>query len=277
MLIIDAHNHFWQYDPMEYPWIGDDISLLKRDFFPEQLKPNLDQYQVNGVIAVQARQSHDENRFLLNLARNNPYVKGIVGWVDLLADDVEESLQLFAQDPKFVGIRHMVQSETDEGFLLRKDFNRGVGFLKQYGLPYDILIHDKQLSVATKFVECFPEQKFVLDHIAKPLIKTGVIDPWAEQIKELAKHPQVLCKISGLVTEADWENWKEADVIPYLDIVFDAFGPDRLMFGSDWPVCLIASDYERVFKLITRYISRFEKEDQEKIMGLNAVKFYNIK
>lgn len=276
MLVIDAHNHFWQYDPMKHGWIGDDISLLRRDFFPDQLRPTLDQHGVNGVIAVQARQSHDENRFLLKLADEEPFIKGVVGWVDLSADDVEESLQLFVQHPKFVGIRHMVQSEADEGFLLRKDFHRGVAFLKQYGLAYDILIHEKQLAVTRKFVERFPEQRFVLDHIAKPPIKAGVLEPWARQIKQLANNTQILCKISGLVTEADWGNWREADIRPYLDVVFNAFGPDRLMFGSDWPVCLIASDYERVFELITGYIALFEKEDQEKIMGLNAAKFYEV-
>ena len=275
-MIVDAHSHFWQYDPVEYEWIGDDMSLLKRDFLPQHLQIIHRQYAVEGTIAVQARQSHEENRFLLKLAEENPSVRGVVGWVDLAADNVEENLHLFAKQPKFVGIRHMVQSEEDEEFLLRKDFNRGVGMLKKYGLAYDILIHEKQLAVATRFVERFPDQNFVLDHIAKPSIKSGVVEPWAQQIKELAANGQVFCKLSGLATEADWQTWKDVDMRPYLDAVFSAFGPDRLMFGGDWPVCLLAADYRRVLQLINGYIAEFDIEDQKKIMGLNALRFYNI-
>lgn len=276
MLVIDAHNHFWQYDPVKYSWIGDDISILKRNFLPQQLQPALDYYKVGGVVAVQARQDHEDNRFLLKQAKSNPVIKGVVGWVNLTADDVEENLHSFALDPKFVGIRHMVQSEPDEQFLLRKDFNRGIGLLKNFNLAYDILIHDRLLPVATTFVERFPDQKFVLDHIAKPPIKAGKLKPWEMHIRSLAENTQCLCKVSGLVTEADWFKWKESDIIPYLDAVFDAFGPDRLMFGSDWPVCLIAADYERVWDLINNYLAHFGQEDQEKIMGLNAVDFYNL-
>ncbi len=276
MLIIDAHNHFWRYDPLEYGWIGEDMPVLKRDFLPEHLQSVHHHHEVDGTIAVQARQTHVENELLLNLAGENSLIKGVVGWVDLAKDSVEEDLNLFAQNPKFVGVRHMVQSETDPEFLLREDFNRGVGLLREYGLVYDILIHEKQLAVTKSFVERFPDQNFVLNHIAKPAIKAGVLKPWAQQIKALAEHPQVHCKLSGLVTEADWENWKEADILPYLDIVCEAFGPDRLMFGSDWPVCLLAAEYERVIKLITKYIAQFDIEDQKKIMGLNALRCYKI-
>ena len=276
MLIIDSHNHFWHYDSRKYGWIGDDMPVLKRDFLPEHLQLVHQHHSVNGTIAVQARQTHEENRMLLNLARENAFIKGVVGWVDLSDDQVAEDLDYFARDPKFVGIRHMVQSETDPEFLLREDFVRGVGLLKAYGLAYDILIHAGQLAVTNRFVMRFPDQKFVLDHIAKPAIKAGVLDPWAQQIRALAEHPQVYCKLSGLVTEADWANWEEADVLPYLEVVCEAFGPDRLMFGSDWPVCLLAADSGRVLKVITNYIAQFDIEDQKKIMGMNALRFYNI-
>lgn len=276
MLIIDAHNHFWQYDPVGYNWIGDDISFLRHDFLPQHLQPILQEHGVSGSIAVQARQSLEENEFLLRLAADSSFIRGVVGWVDLAAGDVEEALQQLAQYQKFVGIRHMVQSEIDDRFLLRKDFNRGVGLLKEYNLAYDILIHEQQLPATIKFVGRFPDQKFVLDHLAKPRIAAGVIRPWEQHIRELAKNPQVFCKLSGLVTEANWKSWQEADILPYLDVVFEAFGPDRLMFGSDWPVCLIAADYERVLQLVTRYIAQSELADQEKIMGLNALKFYGL-
>lgn len=275
MLIIDAHNHFWQYDAVEYGWIGEDMPVLKRDFLPEHLHAVHKHFAVDGTIAVQARQSLEENRLLLNFARENSHIKGVVGWVDLSKNGVEEDLHLLAGESKFVGVRHMVQSETDENFLLQKDFNRGVGMLREYGLAYDILIHEKQLANTIRFVERFPDQKFVLDHIAKPAIKERSLQPWSQQIKSLAENTQVFCKLSGLVTEADWETWKEADMQPYLDVVFDAFGPDRLMFGSDWPVCLLAADYERVLKVIINYIAQFDVEDQKKIMGLNALRFYN--
>src|SRR5690606_18435383 len=233
-------------------------------------------FAVDGTISVQARQSLEENRLLLSFAQENSHIKGVVGWVDLSKNGVEEDLHLLAGESKFVGVRHMVQSETDENFLLQKDFNRGVGMLREYGLSYDILIHEKQLANTIRFVERFPDQKFVLDHIAKPAIMERSLQPWSQQIKSLAENTQVFCKLSGLVTEADWETWKEADMQPYLDVVFDAFGPDRLMFGSDWPVCLLAADYERVLKVIINYIAQFDVEDQKKIMGLNALRFYNI-
>lgn len=276
MLKIDAHNHYWQYSPQDYSWINDDMDILKKDFSPAGLKPFIEKYEINGLVAVQARQHHQDNDFLLQQAMQHSIVKGVVGWVDLSADDVEEHLSAYASFPKFVGVRHMVQSEPDENFLLRADFMRGVGLLKSYGLAYDILISHTQLPVTIKFVERFPDQKFVLDHIAKPPIKTGDITPWKENICNLAKNSQVLCKLSGLVTEADWKEWKVSDIVPYLDVVFDAFGPERLMFGSDWPVCLVAADYDQVWEIIKKYIAQFRKDDQEKILGINALKFYNL-
>lgn len=276
MLKIDAHNHYWRYNPQDYSWIDDDMTILKRDFSPKELKPSMERYDIDGLVAVQACQDHEDNDFLLQQSMLHPSVKGVVGWVNLSAEDVAEHLESYAGFPKFVGIRHMVQSEPDENFLLREDFRRGVALLKSYDLAYDILISHAQLPDAIKFVELFPDQKFVLDHIAKPPIKAGIIDPWRENVRNLAKNPQVLCKLSGLVTEADWKEWKVSDIKPYLDVVFDAFGPERLMFGSDWPVCLLAADYDQVYKIISDYIAQFRKEDQEKIMGINAIKFYDL-
>lgn len=276
MLKIDAHNHFWQYNPKDYSWIDDSMTILKKDFSPEELKLFTEKYDIDGLVAVQAYQSHKDNDFLLQQAIHHPIVKGVVGWVDLSAEKVEEDLETYAHFPKFVGIRHIVQSEPDKNFLLREEFRRGVGFLESYKLAYDILISQAQLPMAIKFVERFPDQKFVLDHIAKPPIKAGIIDPWKENIRNLAKNSQVLCKLSGLVTEADWKEWKVSDLTPYLDVVFEAFGPDRLMFGSDWPVCLLAARYDQVYKVIHDYIAQYRKEDQEKIMGINAIKFYDL-
>lgn len=276
MLKIDAHNHYWRYNSKAYSWINDRMTILKSDFSPDQLKPFTEQYDIDGMVAVQACQSHEDNDFLLQQATHHSIVKGVVGWVDLSAENVEVDLESYARFPKFVGIRHMVQSEPDEKFLLREEFRRGVGLLESYNLAYDILISQAQLPIAIKFVELFPEQKFVLDHIAKPPIKFGIINPWKENIRRLARNSQVLCKLSGLVTEADWKEWKVSDLTPYLDVVFEAFGPDRLMFGSDWPVCLVAARYDQVYKVIHDYIAEYSKEDQEKIMGINAVKFYNL-
>lgn len=275
-MVIDAHNHFWKYDQQKYNWISDEMSVLQQDCFPGDMKPMAEKFNVEGLVAVQATQNKEENDFLLNLAEQDPLVKGVVGWVDLTADDLADRLQDLSIHPKFVGIRHMIQSEPDPEFMLRKDFQRGIALLMDYQLTYDILIDDRLLPVTTSFVEKFPDQKFVLDHIAKPPIKAGKLYPWETNIRQLAKNTHVNCKISGLVTEADWNSWKEDDIKPFLDVVFDAFGPDRLMFGSDFPVCLLAADYERVIGLVQKYIKEFSIQDQEKIMAQNAVDFYGL-
>jgi len=273
---IDAHQHFWNYDARHYPWISDEMKGLRRDFGPADLARELARLKLDGSIAVQARQTIAESRWLLRLAEREPRVKGIVGWVDLQSDRVEEDLAMLARRPKFVGVRHVVQDEPDDDFMLRPEFLRGLGKLKQFDLTYDLLLFPRHLPVAVKVVRKFPEQKFVLDHIAKPFIKDGKISPWDRDIQELARSPNVYCKVSGLVTEARWGAWQPTDFHPYLDLVFAAFGEDRLMFGSDWPVCLAAATYEEVAGLVSDYLQQFPEAVRRKIMGRNAARFYGL-
>jgi len=270
---LDSHQHFWRYKADEYPWMLSGWPI-RRDFLPPDLKPKLDAAGLDGSIAVQARQTLQENRFLLNLADGHPVVKGVVGWVDLCSDRVEEQLSEFARHPKFVGVRHVVQDEPDDLFMLRQDFRRGIRRLQQFDLAYDILIYPRQLPAAIKLVAQFPGQRFVLDHIAKPAIKDGTMSPWREKIRELSGYPNVHCKVSGMVTEADWAGWKPADFRPYLDVVFEAFGARRLMYGSDWPVALLASEYARVFELAREYTATLSARDQAGFFGENAAQFY---
>ena len=274
---IDSHQHFWKYSAKEYPWITEKLSRIRYDFLPPDLERELQKVNLDGCIAVQARQSLDESRWLLNLADHYPVIKGVVGWVDLRSERVEQDLAELAKHRRFVGVRHVVQDEPDERFMLQSDFVRGIGKLKQFGLAYDILAFPKQLPAAIELVRRFPEQTFVLDHIAKPLIKDGTIAPWDGQIRELAKHPNVFCKISGMVTEAKWNAWKPDDFCPYLDVVFEAFGEDRLMYGSDWPVCLLAGTYEQVYALGHDYARKHAAKSESKIFGENAVRAYRVK
>ena len=249
---------------------------IRRDFLPADLEPELKTCGLDGCIAVQARQSLEESRWLLNLSNEATIIRGVVGWVDLRSTDVTEQLGEFAKHPKFVGVRHVVQDEPDDQFMLREDFQRGVAALNDFDLTYDLLVFPRQLPAAIALAKKFPKQPFVLDHIAKPQIKDGVISPWREHIRELAKMPNVECKVSGLVTEADWRGWRAEDFKPYLDVMFEAFGPGRLMFGSDWPVCLLAGDYRSVFGLVSGYVGQFRAEDKAKFFGDNAARFYSL-
>lgn len=272
---LDSHQHFWKFNPAEYGWMQPDWPI-RRDFLPSDLQPLLNQHQLDGSIAVQARQSIEESRWLLSLADQSGLIKGVVGWVDLRSDCVEEQLAELAPHSRFVGVRHVVQDEPDDRFVLRPDFIRGISKLRQFDLTYDLLLFPQQLPAAIELVRRFPEQPFVLDHVAKPRIREGTLSPWREHIRELAQAPNVCCKISGLVTEADWANWKPEDYRPYLDVVFESFGEDRLMFGSDWPVCLLAGSYERVFKLVEEYVQQLSAEGRAKFFGENAARFYGI-
>ena len=274
---IDSHQHFWNYSAAEYPWLGAGMSKLRRDFLPADLEAEQRKVRLNGSIAVQARQTVEESRWLLNLADHYPLIKGVVGWVDLRSENVEAELAEFAKHPKFAGVRHVVQDEPDDEFMLRPEFLRGLEKLKSHKLAYDLLLYPKHLPVAVKLARRFPEQKFVLDHIAKPAIRTGTLSPWDNDIRELARSGNVWCKVSGMVTEAQWTGWKQADFRPYLDVVFDAFGEDRLMFGSDWPVCLAAGSYEQVFGIVSRYLQWFPESARRKVLGENAARFYNLK
>jgi L-fuconolactonase len=276
-MVIDAHQHFWRYDSRRDAWITDEMSALKRDFLPADLIPQLRSNGVSGSVAVQADQSEAETTFLLQLAEQWDEIMGVVGWVDLRSPNVAQRLEDFSQFDKLCGFRHVVQSEPDDHFLLREDFLAGIGQLQPFGFTYDILIYPHQLPAAIDLVSRFPEQPFVLDHLAKPLIRSGVLSPWSQRIRSLAANPNVYCKLSGLITEADWQTWRKTDFRPYLDVVFDAFGMDRLMFGSDWPVCLLAGSYREVKELIARYLEGVPVEQQDNIFGLNAAKFYGLK
>jgi L-fuconolactonase len=270
---LDAHQHFWSYDAAQYPWIAEG-SPLHRDWLPGDLAPLLAAAGLDGSIAVQARQTLEESDWLLTLAEHHAIIKGVVGWVDLRGAHVEKELAALAPHPKFVGVRHVVQDEPDVNFTLGAEFLRGIGALRKFGLTYDILIYPKQLPAAIELARRFPEQPFVLDHIAKPLIKDGTLSPWREQIRELAKTPNVLCKVSGMVTEADQRSWKPDDFRPYLEVVFEAFGEDRVMYGSDWPVCLLAASYAQVVELVRGYVAPLSPAAQEKFFGGNAARFY---
>lgn len=270
---LDSHQHFWRYDAAQYPWIPKG-SPLHRDWLPADLAPLLAAAGLDGCIAVQARQSVEESRWLLELAAQSPIVRGVVGWVDLRSEHVPEQLAELAANPKFRGVRHVVQDEPDVDFMLGADFLRGIGHLHHFGLTYDILVFPRQLPASIELAKRFPGQPFVLDHIAKPHIKDRAMSPWREQIRELAKAPNVMCKISGMVTEADRAAWKPGDFAPYLDVVAEAFGEDRLMFGSDWPVCLLGGSYERVFALADGCFAKLPAASRAKIFGGNAARFY---
>jgi L-fuconolactonase len=251
--------------------------VLKRDFLPEHLAAELVANDIDASIAVQADQSEDETMFLLDLAEQNECVAGVVGWVDLLSPCVEERLEYFSRFPKLRGFRHVVQVEPDDRFLSRENFVEGVAQLCTFGFTYDILIYPKQLPAAIELAARLPEQRFVIDHLAKPEIKAGKTAPWAAQMREMAQNENVFCKLSGLVTEADWKLWKADDFKPYLDVVFEAFGAERLMFGSDWPVCLLAATYRRMKQLIENYVKGCSEADKENIFGGNAARFYELK
>jgi L-fuconolactonase len=272
---IDAHQHFWRYDPAEYEWIDESMGALRRDFLPEDLDLELALSDFQGSVAVQARQTLEETRWLLELAERSSSIVGVVGWVDLCSPDVRSQLKAFAGSRKLVGVRHIVQAEPDERFLLSPDFLRGISALEEFDLAYDILIYTKHLSVAAEFVEQFPRQRFVLDHMAKPPIKGGEINFWAERIRRLAAFPNVFCKLSGLVTEGDWQHWTPAQIEPYLDVAFEAFGMERLMIGSDWPVCLVASSYAGTVQIVKEYL-RTHKLESSGVLGGNAQRFWRL-
>ncbi len=273
---IDAHQHFWHYDPIEYDWIDDNMDILKQDYLPPQLEPNLIKNKFDGCIAVQARQSEGETEFLLELATQNNFINGVVGWVNLCDPHVIDRLAHFSNSKKLCGIRHIVQAEEDDNFMLRDDFQNGIRVLGQFDLAYDILIFPKHLSPAYELVKQFPNQRFVIDHIAKPQIKDQKINDWQKGIERIAQLPNVYCKVSGLVTEADWNDWESEDFTAYLDVVFSAFGMDRVMIGSDWPVCLLGGSYGEVIGIVTNYISKYSIEDRNKVLGLNAANFYQL-
>ena len=273
---IDAHQHFWIYNPAEYAWIDQSMAILERDFLPEDLLPELKKSCFQGSIAVQARQTPEETRWLLELADKSPNILGVVGWVDLRGRECRSQLQAFSANPKLVGIRHIVQSEADDYFLLRPDFLEGIALLEEFDLAYDILIYSRHLPVAAEFVERFPRHRFVLDHLAKPPIRSGEIESWARGIRRIASFPNVYSKLSGLITEADWRGWRAEDIAPYLQVAFEAFGGTRLMTGSDWPVCLVAGSYHRTMEVVQNYLQGHSAETREAVLGGNAQRFWRL-
>lgn len=273
---IDAHQHFWIFDPIRDNWIDDTMKSIQKDFLPEDLNPLLVENNFSACVAVQASQTEEETNFLLDLAAKNEFIKGVVGWVDLLNDTIVERLDHYSKFDKLKGFRHVVQGEPDD-FMFRNDFRNGIKALKQFNFTYDILIFHRQLPAAIDLVNTFPNQAFVLDHIAKPDIKSAEKRSWEKGIKELAKADNVMCKISGMVTEADWNSWKADDIKPYLDIIFENFTTNKLMFGSDWPVCNLAASYSQVVGVLESYITQLPAHDQHQIWYENAKTFYNLK
>lgn len=273
---IDAHQHFWQYDPLRDAWIDNSMAAIQRDFMPADLEPVLARHGLDGCVAVQSDQSEAENEFQLTNATHHSFIKGVVGWVDLQADNIGERLAYYSQFKKMKGFRHVLQGEPNRALMLTPDFRRGIAALQQYGFTYDLLIFPDQLGYALELVAAFPNQSFVLDHIAKPNIKAQEIEAWEKNFRALAAHENVCCKVSGMVTEADWQNWQFQDFRPYLDVVFEAYGPARVLFGSDWPVCEVAGGYDAVVGLVQQYLASFSVQEQVLFWGENATKWYRL-
>ena len=273
---IDAHQHFWIYEKARHSWINDEMHLIQKDFMPADLQPVLQQNNIDGCILVQVDQTEEENTFQLHNANSFDFIKGVVGWVDLQSDSVEKQLQYYQQFEKMKGFRHILQGEKDRALMLKPAFKNGISLLNNYNYTYDILIFPDQLQFALEFVRSFPNQRFVIDHLAKPYIKDKKIDQWRSDMLQLKTCENVYCKISGMVTEADWHNWKTEDFFPYLDVVVETFGTKRIMFGSDWPVCLVAASYEKMIAIVQQYLSSFSQDEQNDFFGNNAIKFYNL-
>ncbi len=273
---IDAHHHLWRYSKKEYGWIAANMASIARDFLPQDLQKVLMSSGMQGSIAVQARQTLEETQSLLNFAQEFPFIRGVVGWAPIARPEFPQVLERFHHFEKLKGFRHVVQDEPDEAFLLRPDFNASIALFKRYGLVYDILIFERQLPAAISFVDRHPAQVFVLDHIAKPRIRDRVLEPWRTNIRELARRENVFCKLSGMVTEAHWAQWSLPDLLPYFEVVLDAFGPRRLMAGSDWPVCLLAATYQTWFSTLREFISRLSSAEQEMILGGVASEVYSL-
>ena len=278
-MIIDAHQHFWKLDlPFDYGWLKEpQHAPICRDFLPEDLKPHLQATGVQKTVFVQTQHNPEENRWVLKLAGENDFIAGVVGWVDLASEKCEEQLSEFLGDPKFVGIRHVTQAEPDDNFIIRPDVVRGLKVLQKHNVPFDLLFYIQHLKHAATLAEMLPELPMVIDHLSKPGIKDHIIDGWREDLQKAARYPNLFCKLSGLVTEADWQNWTSADLKPYVETALEAFGPSRCMFGSDWPVCELAAPYESVFSALNELLGRVTESEQKQIFGETAKRFYGLK
>ena len=273
---IDAHHHFWKYDPVRYAWMNEHMEVLKKDYQPADLLVEIEKTGIDGAVSVQADQSMLETDELLEHAARHDFIKGVVGWFPLSDSSVEEVLSEYAQNPWLKGVRHVVQDEPDDRFILGDAFNEGIRKLEQFDLVYDILIYERQLAPSIEFVDLHPNLSFVLDHVAKPRIGDGLMDPWKEQMFELARRENLTCKLSGMATEANWTEWTLDGLRPYMEVALDAFGPNRLMFGSDWPVARLAVDYEPWVSLCREFISTLSPHEREAIEGGNAIRAYRL-
>ena len=273
---IDAHQHFWSYNPTDYVWMTDDMGVLRRDFLPHDLKPLLSRVGLEASVAVQARQMVEETAWLLGLADRHPFILGVVGWLDFASQDLEAQLARFGAHPKLRGVRELIHDMADVDFALAEVHVQAIARLERYGLTYDLLLRPQHLRPATTLVDRFPNQPFVVDHIAKPDIRAGTMAPWASELRALAERPHVSCKLSGMVTECDWQRWTPEQIRPYVEIVVEAFGSDRVMIGSDWPVCTLAGDYLEVMSVVTDFVAELSATEQERILGGNCARFYGL-
>jgi L-fuconolactonase len=273
---IDAHHHLWKYSRNDYPWMSEGMEAIRRDFLVDDLNQTLSAAGINGAVTVQARQTLIETDWLLQLASASKMVRGVVGWVPLVNSRVHDDLERLASNKKLKAVRHVIHDEPDNFFILREDFNRGIGLLDRFKLKYDILIFERHLPQTIAFVDRHPEQIFVVDHIAKPRIKDGDMEPWREALADLARRENIYCKLSGMVTEANWSSWTESELQPYVDVVLTAFGPKRIMFGSDWPVLLVASSYRGWVETVHRMIRSLSDDEQKWIMGQTAKSVYEL-
>ena len=274
--IIDAHQHFWKYDPVRDGWITDEMKVLKRDYLPADIETIYSHNHISGSVVVQADPSENENLFLLELATQHPFIKGVVGWIDFESEKLEGKLDHLRQFKFMKGFRQLHQGDKQRDNMLNQEFQKGFGLLKKYDYCYDLLIMPDQLGYANQLVAAFPDQRFVIDHLAKPYIKQWIISEWKIAMKKFAPCQNVYCKISGMVTEANWEYWEEYDFRPYMDVILETFGTKRIMFGSDWPVCLLAGAYEDVKRIADDYFSAFSISEQADFFGANATNFYQL-
>lgn len=275
-MIIDAHQHFWKYNPARHSWINDDMAAIRRDFLPKELEQIYRHNDIDGCVAVQVDQTEADTEYMLAFTRMHDFIKGVVGWVDLQAPDVKERLEYFSTEEKVKGFRHIVQGESDPDFLLREPFCQGIGHLSSFNFTYDILVYHNQLPQVESFIRKFPNQPFIIDHIAKPAIAKQDINDWSKLMRSIAKHENVYCKLSGMVTEADYKNWTYDQIAPYIEVVLESFGTSRLVYGSDWPVCLVAASYEEQFGVVQKAIEKLPPAEKKKILGENAIRFYHI-
>ena len=275
MKIIDSHQHFWNYDATRHDWINEEMRAIRKDFLPEQLAPILKENNVDGCVSVQVDQTTEETDFLLALAKEHSFIQGVVGWVDLRASNLEDTLENYRDAKALKGFRHIIQGQA-AGFMLQPNLIQGLKKLATRNYTYDLLIYAHQLKEANELIKQVTELPIVIDHVAKPNIKDSEMEDWKKEITALAKYPNVYCKISGMATEANWETWTMADLQPYLDTVVAAFGTERIMFGSDWPVCLVASSYAKWLNGVQKYFNTFSSTEQEAIFAGNVIKFYKL-